>query len=107
MDPPASVQHCIDEWAQVHARSLGVLESPETHGVLAGLVQQLEHCVARMYTLENAGQVVAEFEKELQLRQHLAVLLVGGALAGPQADMATALWRTQPYVHAIIQGNVA
>ncbi|KAJ2575871.1 hypothetical protein GGH19_002647 [Coemansia sp. RSA 1807] len=46
--------------------------------------------------------IVDEFEKELQLKQHLAILLDTSSLPTAQAELITALWKTQPYIQSII-----
>ncbi|KAJ2080448.1 hypothetical protein H4R24_003059 [Coemansia sp. RSA 988] len=46
---------------------------------------------------EDVRRITCEFEKELQLKQHLVELFATGTLANPQIEMNIALWKTQPY----------
>ncbi|KAJ1719486.1 hypothetical protein LPJ53_005761 [Coemansia erecta] len=65
----------------------------------------VEVCLDKMYQLKKETDVpgnVADFEKELQLKQHLAALLAKESPISSQTEMNVALWKSQPYVYSIV-----
>ncbi|KAJ2711133.1 hypothetical protein H4R19_003393 [Coemansia spiralis] len=46
---------------------------------------------------EGTAAMVGEFEKEFQLKQHLAKLLRDASLPSAQHELNVALWKAQPY----------
>ncbi|KAJ1832000.1 hypothetical protein LPJ70_006635, partial [Coemansia sp. RSA 2708] len=71
----------IEKWQEVQKDSLGKLDALDHDGL----------CVCELES------IAADFEKELQLKQHLAILLDTKTLPTAQMELIAALWKTQPY----------
>ncbi|KAJ2652783.1 hypothetical protein IWW40_000896 [Coemansia sp. RSA 1250] len=93
----------------IQRSSISKLDSAK-HNELGSIVAKFEECVEQMYQALNTSNdidkelksTIDSFERELQLKQHISILLGSSDLPSSQTDLITALWKTQPYVHSII-----
>ncbi|KAJ1874956.1 hypothetical protein LPJ55_001031 [Coemansia sp. RSA 990] len=76
----------------IQRSSISKLDSAK-HNELGSIVAKFEECVEQMYQALNTSN---------DIEKHISILLGSSDLPSSQTDLITALWKTQPYVHSII-----
>ncbi|KAJ2721871.1 hypothetical protein GGI07_003662 [Coemansia sp. Benny D115] len=90
-------------WSSIQKESLASLEASHLRGDLMTYVAKFEECLVDMYkhmrqsNIPGLDKEVTEFEKEQQLKFHLATLLARESPINSQTEMNVALWKAQPY----------
>ncbi|KAJ2307824.1 hypothetical protein IWW55_000769 [Coemansia sp. RSA 2706] len=114
MDSLRSKGGPVERWQEVQKDSLGKLDALDHDGLCA-----IYHTLRSQATPDQASSldsaaiaaypelesIAADFEKELQLKQHLAILLDTKTLPTAQMELIAALWKTQPYVRAVTKAE--